>query len=53
VQAPRERPLTTQLYMPGESANARDGLFRPALLLRNVTNGATVEGGFEFILDLP
>ena len=53
VQAPRERPLTTQLYMPGEPANARDGLFRPALLLRNVTNGTTVEGAFEFILDLP
>lgn len=53
VQAPDRRPLTTQLYMPGERANARDGLFRPALLLRNVTNGTRVQGGFEFILDLP
>jgi protocatechuate 3,4-dioxygenase beta subunit len=30
--------LTTQLYFPGEAGNARDGLFRPELLM-------AVEGG--------
>lgn len=34
VQAPRGRVLTTQFYFPGEPGNARDGIFRPELLMR-------------------
>jgi protocatechuate 3,4-dioxygenase beta subunit len=52
VQAPGERVLTTQLYFPGERANERDGLFRPACLMA-VTEGADGrQGHFDFILDL-
>lgn len=32
-KAPGRDVLTTQLYFPGEQANARDGLFSPELLL--------------------
>ncbi len=33
VQAPNQPVLTTQLYFPGESYNATDGLFNPHLLM--------------------
>lgn len=33
VQAPNGPVLTTQLYIPGEAQNARDGLFRRDLLI--------------------
>jgi protocatechuate 3,4-dioxygenase beta subunit len=33
VQAPDRPVLTTQLYFPGEPANASDGIFREELLL--------------------
>ena len=46
VQPPGGRVLTTQLYFPGESANARDGLFREDLTMRMANAG---EGSFDFI----
>jgi protocatechuate 3,4-dioxygenase beta subunit len=52
VQAPTQRPLTTQLYFPGEARNARDGIFTPALLMvvQDTTNGKAAK--FNFVLDL-
>ena len=41
------RELTTQLYFPGEPANAQDGLFRSELLLRLGRGTAR----FDFVLD--
>ncbi len=53
VQAPHQPILTTQLYFPEERRNARDGIFRPELLM-NVTGSETGrEGRFNFVLDLP
>jgi protocatechuate 3,4-dioxygenase beta subunit len=52
VQAPNQPVLTTQLYFPGESANQRDVIFNPDLVMQ-VHN---VEGGklatFDFVLDV-
>jgi protocatechuate 3,4-dioxygenase beta subunit len=52
VQAPQSPVLTTQLFFPGEAQNARDGLFRPDLL---VSLGDAREGkaaSFDFVLSL-
>jgi protocatechuate 3,4-dioxygenase beta subunit len=49
VQAPHKPVLTTQLYFPGEPANARDFLFDRRLLMRVASAG---DGRFDFILDL-
>jgi protocatechuate 3,4-dioxygenase beta subunit len=48
VQAPGSRVLTTQIYFPNEPGNRRDGLFRPALVLRMPQPG---EGSFDFVVD--
>lgn len=50
VQRPGGPLLTTQLYFPSEEANARDGLFDPALLLdlRRGSDGAF--GRFDFVV---
>ncbi len=52
VQAPNQPVLTTQLYFPGEPRNARDGIFRPELVMdvQDVADGKT--GAFNFVLDL-
>jgi protocatechuate 3,4-dioxygenase beta subunit len=52
VQAPTQKPLTTQLYFPGEARNARDGIFTPALLMavQDTTNGKAAR--FNFVLDI-
>ena len=47
VQAPGRRVLTTQIYFPGDPANARDPLFRADLAMRR-TGG---EGRFDFVVD--
>jgi protocatechuate 3,4-dioxygenase beta subunit len=47
VQAPERHILTTQLYFPGEGANARDGIYRPELEMKV----ATGEGRFDFVVD--
>ena len=46
VQAPGGPILTTQIYFPGEPANARDGLFREDLLVRPEKRGVV---GFDFV----
>lgn len=45
--APGGKILTTQLYFPNERFNARDGLFRPDLV---VTMADTKIGRFDFVL---
>src|SRR5215831_17885998 len=50
VQAPRQPPLTTQLYFPGEPENRRDPIFSPALVLRIDDAPTGKLGAFDFIL---
>lgn len=47
--APGGKILTTQLYFPGERFNARDGLFRPDLVVA-MTDSAEKTGRFDFVL---
>lgn len=53
VQAPGGRPLTTQLYFPGEPGNARDGLWQPELEIGLLpgTAGQPQAGRFDFVLE--
>jgi protocatechuate 3,4-dioxygenase beta subunit len=51
VQAANRPVLTTQLYFPNEPANARDGLFRPELVMR-MAGGSPRQGRFDFVLDI-
>lgn len=51
VQAPGRRVLTTQLYFPGEAGNARDGLYRKELELRNFKKADALAGSFDFVVD--
>ena len=46
VQAAGGSVLTTQLYFPGEAGNARDGLFRPELLVKPQKAGVVA---FDFV----
>jgi len=50
VQAPGTQLLTTQLYFPNESANARDSLFRRELLMRVLRVDGNLVGDFNFVL---
>jgi protocatechuate 3,4-dioxygenase beta subunit len=50
VQAPGRRLLTTQLYFPGEPANARDPIFRPELLMKTAEAGDGMKGRFDFVV---
>ena len=50
AQAPGRPALTTQLYFPGEAANARDGIFDPALLVALAEAGDAVAARFDFVL---
>ena len=50
VQAPSGRPLTTQMYFPGEAGNTRDGLFDPALLVALADNADGATARFDFVL---
>lgn len=52
VQAPNRRPLTTQLYFPGEAFNRRDFIFDPKLLMTMQQSGAQRDAQFDFVLDL-
>jgi protocatechuate 3,4-dioxygenase beta subunit len=49
VQAPDGPVLTTQLYFPGEPANAGDGIFREELLL---TMDGDRRASFTFVLEV-
>jgi protocatechuate 3,4-dioxygenase beta subunit len=51
VAAPGQRPLTTQLYFPGEPGNARDGIYRRELEMTLVRGSEIREGTFDFVLD--
>jgi protocatechuate 3,4-dioxygenase beta subunit len=44
--------LTTQLYFPNEPANARDGLFQRALLMRVAERSGELTAQFSFVLDI-
>ena len=50
LQAPGRRPLTTQLYFPGEPGNQRDGIFDPALVMKVRDDGASRRATFDFVL---
>jgi len=50
VQPRGGRVLTTQLYFPAESRNARDFLFRPDLLMAMNGNGKGKDARFNFVL---
>lgn len=47
AQARGARVLTTQLYFPGDPANARDFLYRPELAMQMPAPG---EGRFDFVV---
>lgn len=50
VQAANGPILTTQLYFPDEPANARDGIFHPALLMQTATGADGMTATFNFVL---
>jgi protocatechuate 3,4-dioxygenase beta subunit len=50
VQAPNQPVLTTQLYFPGEPANARDGIYNPALEMTMQPANDGQLGTFNFVL---
>ena len=52
VQAPGQRLLTTQLYFPGEPANARDDFFHRELLMRVAGPGDGLAARFDFVIDM-
>jgi protocatechuate 3,4-dioxygenase beta subunit len=52
VQAPSQSILTTQLYFPGESRNASDGIFDLSLLMELSGTPSAREAGFNFVLNL-
>ena len=52
VQAPRSSVLTTQLYFPGEAANASDGIYVPELEMSLRRSGDDRAGAFDFVLDV-
>jgi protocatechuate 3,4-dioxygenase beta subunit len=52
VQAANQPVLTTQLYFPKEMGNMRDGLFKPALLMKTSEGIDGLTGQFSFVLDM-
>jgi protocatechuate 3,4-dioxygenase beta subunit len=51
VQAPNSTLVTTQLFFPGVSQNARDGIYDSSLLLNVTDNGdGTLSGTFNFVV---
>jgi protocatechuate 3,4-dioxygenase beta subunit len=52
VQAPGQPILTTQLYFPGETGNARDRFFHSSLLMAMGSGAEGRTGRFNFVLDL-
>lgn len=44
--------LTSQLYLPDQTRNASDSIFRPELTMK-IERGTPLVGRFDFILDLP
>jgi protocatechuate 3,4-dioxygenase beta subunit len=52
VQAPGQPILTTQLFFPGESGNASDGIYHDSLLMQIEESAGGNAGRFNFVLDL-
>jgi len=50
VQPPGGRILTTQLYFPDQPRNARDGIFRPELMMTLADAAGGKNGRFDFVL---
>ncbi len=50
VQGPETSLLTTQLYFPDEPANARDGIFNPALVMDVSAAEDGQAAAFDFVL---
>ena len=50
VQAPKGPVLTTQLYFPGEAANASDPIFKRELVLRVRDGAESKTATFDFVL---
>ena len=50
VQGPETSLLTTQLYFPDEPANARDGIFNPALVVGVAAAEEGQTAAFDFVL---
>ena len=51
AQAPGSRALTTQLYFPGEAANARDGIYRKECeVAMSDAGGGGKQASFTFVL---
>jgi protocatechuate 3,4-dioxygenase beta subunit len=50
VQSPGGRTLTTQLYFPGESRNASDGIFTPATLVALTRGRPAWTAAFDFVV---
>lgn len=50
VQAPNYPVLTTQLYLPNESLNERDFLFRPELLMAVRETAEGKQAQFDFVM---
>ena len=50
IEAPGRRPLTTQLYFPGEPGNARDGIFDRSLVMRVQQTEQGKVASFDFVL---
>jgi protocatechuate 3,4-dioxygenase beta subunit len=51
VQAPNGPVLTTQLYVPGEPQNRRDGIFDQALVMTIDDTPQGKRGAFDFVVD--
>jgi protocatechuate 3,4-dioxygenase beta subunit len=52
VQAPKHRPLVTQLYFPGERLNDKDFIFNPVLLMNVASKRMPLQARFDFVLNL-
>ncbi len=50
VSAPGYQPLTTELYLPGFSQNAKDGAFRTSNLLHTLDEAGIRKGRYDFYL---
>lgn len=50
VQAPNGPVLTSQVYFPGEAANASDGIFDAALIAEVQTTADGLRGTFNFVI---
>jgi protocatechuate 3,4-dioxygenase beta subunit len=50
AQVPNQSVLTTQLYFPGEAANARDGIFNPDLVVKVEERDGSKLARFDFVL---